>query len=83
MLPPITCFTCGSSTGDIATIYHIVRQKRMAIRYGTEGAPTVPTQAGADPTLTDNQMKDVLDALKVSSCCRVHIVTGMLFSEHY
>jgi DNA-directed RNA polymerase subunit N (RpoN/RPB10) len=83
MLVPIVCFTCGCSLGDIAPIYHAVRRKRMAARFGTVGAPTAPTQAAVDPTLTENIMGDVLDALRVTKCCRTRLVTAMVFSEHY
>ena len=83
MLVPIVCFTCGCSLGDIAPIYHAVRRKRMAARFGQPGGPTAPTQAAVDPTLTENIMADVLDALRVTKCCRTRLVTAMIFSEHY
>ena len=83
MLVPIVCFTCGDSLGDIAPIYSAVRKARMAEKYGRPGGPTAPTQAAVDPTLTENMMKDVLDALRVTKCCRTRLVTAMILSEHY
>ncbi|GFR88963.1 hypothetical protein ElyMa_002531400 [Elysia marginata] len=83
MLPPIVCFTCGLSISDIAPLYHAVRRKRMAARFAKVGAPTVPTQAAVDSTLTENIMKDVLDALRVTNCCRTRLVSAMTYSEHY
>lgn len=82
MLTPITCFTCGLPLGDIAPVYTYIRQKRMAERYGKPGS-SAPTQMAIDPSLTENIMGDVLDALKVTKCCRTHLVTAMIFSEHY
>lgn len=81
MLTPVVCFTCGCSLGDIAPLYHAVRRARMAARYGP-GA-TSPAQAATDPTLTENVMGDVLEALRVSKCCRTRLVTAMIFSDHY
>jgi len=83
MLAPIVCFTCGLSVGDLAPIYHFIRQKRMAARYGQPGAATAPTQAAVDPTLLENIMGDVLDALRLTKCCRTRLVTATIFSEHY
>lgn len=83
MLTPIVCFTCGMSIGDKAPIYHYIRRKRMAERYGHPGAATAPTQAAVDPSLTENVMEDILDALQVTKCCRPRLVTAMIFSEHY
>ena len=83
MLTPIVCFSCGCSLGDIAPIYHIVRQMRMGPRFAKAPASTTPAQAGVDPTLTENIMGDVLDALRVTKCCRTRLVTAMIFSEHY
>lgn len=31
----------------------------------------------------NNIMKDVLEALNVTNCCRTHLVTAMIFNEHY
>lgn len=82
MLAPIVCFTCGCSLGDIAPIYNAVRRKRMAARFGTPGGATMPTRAAVDQTLTENIMGDVLDALRVTKCCRTHLVTTMIYSDH-
>lgn len=83
MLVPVVCFTCGTSLGDLAPIYHHIRRKRMAARYGSAGATVAPTQAAVDPSLQENIMKDVLEALRVTKCCRTRLVTAMIFSEHY
>ena len=42
-----------------------------------------PIHAAVDSTLSTNGMSDVLDALRVSLCCRTRLVTAMIFSEHY
>lgn len=83
MLVPIVCFTCGLSLGDISPIYQYIRRKRMAARYGEPGSATAPTQVAVDPALLENIMEDVLDALRVTKCCRTRLVTAMLFPEHY
>jgi DNA-directed RNA polymerase subunit N (RpoN/RPB10) len=92
MLVPIVCFTCGMSLGDIAPIYQSIRRKRMGRRYGhlaelnasqTRAGRAAPTQAAVDPSLSENVMGDVLDALRVTKCCRTRLVTAMIFSEHY
>jgi DNA-directed RNA polymerase subunit N (RpoN/RPB10) len=83
MLVPIVCLTCGLSLGDIAPIYHYIRRKRMAARSGEPGGTPVSTQVAVDPTLLENIMEDVLDALQVTKCCRTRLVTAMVFSEHY
>lgn len=83
MLVPIACFSCGLSLGDIAPIYHYIRRRRMAARYGEPGSEVAPTQAGIDPSVTENIMGDVLDALGVTKCCRTHLVTAVIFSDHY
>jgi DNA-directed RNA polymerase subunit N (RpoN/RPB10) len=85
MLVPIVCFTCGVSLGDLAPIYNHIRRKRMIQRYGdpNNGPRTAPTQAAVDPSLQENLMGDVLDALRIQKCCRTHMVTAMLFTEHY
>lgn len=83
MLTPVVCFTCGLPLGDIAPVYHHIRRKRMAARYGAPGAPVAPTQAAVDPSLSENTMGDVLEALRVEGCCRTRLVTAMIFSEHY
>lgn len=82
MLTPVVCFTCGLSLGDLAAIYNRIRAKRMAARYGA--GEVAPTQASLDPsTTTESVMGDVLDALRLTKCCRTRMVTAMQFSEHY
>lgn len=83
MLVPVVCFTCGSSLGDKAPLYHYVRRNRMAARYGKPDGGTAPVRAAVDPALTENIMGDVLDALQVTKCCRTHLVTAMIFDDHY
>lgn len=83
MLTPVRCFTCGSSLGDLAPIYHLIRARRMAERYGAPGKGVAPTRAASDPTLTGNLMGDVLDALHVEGCCRTRLVTATLLAEVY
>lgn len=86
MLTPIVCFTCGCSLGDIAPIYNIIRIKRMTKHYGKSDfrdETTAPSQVAMDPDLTENIMGDVLDALKVTKCCRTRLITAMILSEHY
>ena len=55
----------------------------MAARYGEPGGATAPTQVAVDSSLTENIMGDVLDALRVTKCCRMRLVSAMIFSEHY
>ena len=83
MLTPILCFTCGMPLGDVAPVYHHIRAKRMVAKYGSVGTRVAPTQAAVDPTQVENLMSDILDALKVSKCCRVRLITAMLFCEYY
>lgn len=81
MLTPIRCQTCGLSLGDIAPIYQWIRRKRVRAYYAEKGI--APTRTAIDRTLTENIMGDVLDALQVGGCCRTHLVTAMLFTDHY
>lgn len=82
MLIPIVCFTCGSSLGDLAPIYHYIRRRRMAKRFGELDSLVAPIQAAVDPTLTENMMGDVLEALRITRCCRTRTVTAMIFNDH-
>jgi len=82
MLTPMVCFTCGFSLGDIAPVYHFIRQNRMATHLHGKNA-SAPTRVAVDPSLTKNIMGDVLDALGVEDCCRTRLVTAMIFSDHY
>ena len=55
----------------------------MVARFGKPDSMTAPTQAAVDPALLENIMGDVLDALRITKCCRTHMVTAMILSEHY
>ena len=84
MLPPVCCFSCGYSLGDIAPIYNYIRQMRMEKKYGQPGSLNIPGRSGLDPTVDENIMADVLAALNVTaSCCKIHLVTAMNFTEIY
>ena len=81
MLTPIVCMDCGTSLGDKAPLYHIIRRKRMAARLGAEGAANPANAAIAAEV--QNTMGDVLDALRIDKCCRTTMMTTVLFYEHY
>lgn len=83
MLVPIVCFTCGLSLGDLAPIYRLARAKRMEARYGTDESRVAPAQAALDPTQEDNMMVDVLDALRLTKCCRTRMTSAMDFRDYY
>jgi DNA-directed RNA polymerase subunit N (RpoN/RPB10) len=93
MLYPVACFTCGASIGDVAVLYQAVRRARMEARYGRADGAVAPTRAPLDPSLSENIMGDVLDALGggaaagpnqyLIGCCRTRCATGMDLSEHY
>lgn len=47
------------------------------------GAAAGPAAAAVDPTLSENFMGDVLEALRITHCCRTRLITAMILSEHY
>ena len=83
MLTPIVCFSCGLPLGDLAFIYQYILAKRMTALYGTEDSPVAPASAPLDQGQRDNLMADVLDALRLTSCCRTRLCTAMDFRAYY
>jgi DNA-directed RNA polymerase subunit N (RpoN/RPB10) len=81
MLPPVLCFTCGKSLGDIAPFYHYIRRTRVQRHYDELGV--APTRRIPAPGVEIPLMADVLDALRVTECCKTHLVTTLVFTDYY
>jgi DNA-directed RNA polymerase subunit N (RpoN/RPB10) len=82
MLIPIACMSCGKSIGDVAPIYKIVMRNRMlkwAEEHDFELTPANMSIFASDMT----NIADVLDALHIDKCCRVHVISNIDFSDHY
>lgn len=81
MLPPVVCFTCGFPIGDVAEIFLHLRAAR--VRAALEARGTAAAEAAVDSGLQVD-CSDVLDALGLRyDCCRMHLVTAMVFTDHY
>lgn len=81
MLTPVRCFTCGSSTGHVATVFAHERRRRAKAALTERG--TVPNMAMVDAGL-QLACGDVLDRLKIDrDCCRKTLITAMIFQDHY
>jgi DNA-directed RNA polymerase subunit N (RpoN/RPB10) len=80
MLTPIVCPTCGISLGDLAGIYNKVLSDRMSVRYGPNSEVS-PVYASLDAD--QNPMGDVLNALRLSACCRTHMITNIDYRTFY
>jgi DNA-directed RNA polymerase subunit N (RpoN/RPB10) len=88
MLPPIVCQTCGRSLGDLAPIYRLILEKRMGARYGGasaegESPPPAPPLVSLDLEQTSNLMGDILEALRLTDCCRTHLVAAQDWRVYY
>ena len=42
-----------------------------------------PALVPIDPSQDENMMGDVLDALRITKCCRTHMITAVDFREYY
>ena len=81
MLTPVRCFSCGRSTGHVATIMAAARRKRA--KQILAERDTTPTMTMVDAGL---QMAcgDILDRLKIPlDCCRKTLITTMIFQDYY
>lgn len=81
MLVPIVCFTCGCPVGDREDLFRHMRAELVRRVLGERG--TAPTQAAIDAGLRVD-CADILDLLGVvNDCCRLHLVTAMVFADYY
>jgi DNA-directed RNA polymerase subunit N (RpoN/RPB10) len=82
MLTPVRCMTCGLPVGDVAAIYRVL----AAARARNERARLdihAPASAFVAPDYS-TAVGDILDQLGiVFDCCRVHVFTSMVFSDHF
>jgi DNA-directed RNA polymerase subunit N (RpoN/RPB10) len=83
MLCPIACTSCGKQLGDIAPIYFNIRRDRMLKMYKEMEYTVMPSHLMAVSRDTANLMADILDGLKIDKCCRTHLISTVLFSDHY
>ena len=81
MLVPVICFTCGFPTGDVEDMFHKMRAERVRAVFGERGGSAA--QAGSDAGLQID-CGDILTQLGINhDCCRVSLVTAMIFSDYY
>lgn len=70
MLVPIICFTCGCPIGDKEDLFNYLKAQRM------EESHTGATD--------DLDCSDILTKLGIfNDCCKMHFISGMMFSEYY
>lgn len=71
MLVPILCFTCGLPLADKEDLY--VHLKAEKIKKMTNYHPNM-----------DLDCSDILEQLDiVNDCCKMHFITGMIFTDYY
>lgn len=81
MLTPIRCITCGSSIGDIAPFFQILKSRK--IEAALTERDTNPNMAIVDAGL-QVECKDILESLGVKyDCCRMHLISTMQFNDYY
>jgi DNA-directed RNA polymerase subunit N (RpoN/RPB10) len=82
MLVPVACKSCGRSIGDVAPIYKIVVRNRMLAWAEENNFELTPANMSIFASNMNN-MSDILDALCIDKCCRVHVVSHIDFCDHY
>jgi len=82
MLIPVSCVSCGRSIGDVAPIYKKVIRNRMLKWAEDNNFELTPANMSIFATNMENMM-DLLDALKIDRCCRVHVISNIDFCDHY
>lgn len=69
----VICTTCQMPLGDTSEVFRRILRRRLAKLYGASGKPE-PEFAIVQTGRVRSHMKDVLDALNVTLCCRGHLV---------
>jgi DNA-directed RNA polymerase subunit N (RpoN/RPB10) len=81
MLTPVVCFGCGTSIGHVAELFRLLRERR--IREELKAKHLSP-EMSAIPLDSSMDLQDLFDKLQIpTDCCRVHLSSAIVMSDHY
>lgn len=73
MLVPILCFTCGCPLADKEDLFNYLKTQKMN-NQNTENSKNI----------TSIDCMDIFDKLDIpNDCCRMHMISNMLFTDYY